>query len=348
MKLLTLNNMPLESSLDVTIIMPIYNEEAFIARSLQAVLEQDYPVEHLEILVVDGMSTDGTREIVSALQSQCSNVKLLDNPGRIVSTALNIGLRHVQGNIVILVGGHCEIAPDYVAQCARYLQAHQDVAVVGGALETIGETPIAQAIAVAMSSSFGVGGVTFRTGSEQEALVDTVAFGAYRREIVDAAGLFDEELVRNQDDEYNYRIRKMGGKIYFVPTIKARYYSRGNLRSLWRQYFQYGFWKVRVLQKHPFQMHIRQFVPAIFVSALIASVLWAAFSTTGIVLFALVVGVYLWANLLASLSAAIKRGWRYLAFLPIVFSTLHFSYGFGFICGLWRWRNRWQREEFVL
>lgn len=325
----------------VAVIMPIYNEEAFIARSLGAVLGQDYPGEHVEILVVDGMSTDRTREIVTEIQSHVAQVQLLDNPDKIVSAALNIGVNHARGSIIILVGGHCEIASDYISRCVEFLQAHPDISVVGGVLETIGETATARTIALAMSSPFGVGGATFRIGGQQATPVDTVAFGAYRREAIETAGAFDEELVRNQDDEYNYRIRKLGGSIYFVPSIKTRYYSRGTLTSLWQQYFQYGFWKVRVLQKHPFQMHWRQFVPPLFLFTLVFLAMWALFSTEGLLGLVLLALSYLLANLLASFITAAKSGWRYFALLPIVFSILHLSYGSGFWAGLLRFLNRW-------
>ena len=165
------------------------------------------------------------------------------------------------------VDGHCEIASDYVRRCVEHLRRGEADG-VGGSIETIGATPPSRAIALAMSSRFGVGNSAFRTERAATHLVDTVPFPAYTREMMRRAGPFDEELVRNQDDEFNFRIRELGGRILMAADVRSRYESRGSLRSLARQYFQYGYWKVRVMQKHPRQMSARHFVPAAFVSAL--------------------------------------------------------------------------------
>ncbi|MEM8931145.1 MAG: glycosyltransferase family 2 protein, partial [Acidobacteriota bacterium] len=262
----------------VTVIMPVRDEGAYIDRSLGAVLAQRYGFDRMEILIVDGRSRDDTRERARSLAARHPDavVEILDNPGRTAPCALNIGLEAARGEIVVRVDGHCEIGPDYVAQGVRHLVGDgvEPVDGVGGPLETIGETPTARAIAAAMSSRFGVGGSAFRTAGAEidDRLVDTVAFPAYRREIFDQIGLFDQELVRNQDDELNYRLRKNGGRLRLTADMPARYYSRGNFAKLWSQYRQYGFWKVRVLQKHPRQTSLRQFVPAAFVGALAATV----------------------------------------------------------------------------
>jgi succinoglycan biosynthesis protein ExoA len=325
----------------VSIIMPIRNEADFIARSLDAVLSQDYPPELMEIILADGMSTDGTREIVQAFQGEHPNLRLIDNPGGIVSTGLNRALRKATGEVVVRVDGHCEIGQSYVRRCVEHLQ-NDDVDGVGGPLETIGNTPVARVIATAMSSKFGVGDSAFRTIGNKTMLTDTVAFPAYTRAILRRGGMFDEELVRNQDDEYNYRLRKMGAKILLATDVRSRYYSRNSLRSLWRQYFQYGLWKVRVLQKHPRQMRLRQFVPPTFVGTLLVSMILACFSPLGRVLMALVIGAYVLANLTASIWTVRKGGGLYLVLLPVVYATLHLSYGLGFLVGLVKFRDRWR------
>jgi hypothetical protein len=258
---------------------------------------------------------------------------------------LNRAIEIARGEVMIRVDGHCEVPPDYVRQCLEALEQNgmRDGVLlgVGGPIETIGETLVARTIAAAMSSVFGVGGSAFRVGTDRQRNVDTVAFPAYPKATLDAVGPFDEELVRNQDDEYNYRLRAMGGRVVLCPEIKSTYYSRSSLRSLWRQYSQYGYWKVRVMQKHPKQMQPRQFVPGLFVLALgltllaglAMPILWTA--------FALVAGSYLVANLAASIAVAVRRGWSLLPLLPVVFATLHVSYGVGFIWGLVRFANRW-------
>lgn len=333
----------------VTIIMPIRNEAAYIEHSLAAVLAQDYPANRLQLLVVDGCSTDETREIVQRIiderrkaNSQNSpSITLLDNPQQIVSTALNIGLAHAKGGVIMRVDGHCEIPSDYVTGCVALLQ-QEGVECVGGPIETIGETATAQSIAVAMSSSFGVGGSAFRTVKNRILLVDTLAFGAYTREAIERCGLFDEELVRNQDEEYNYRLRKLGGRILLSGDIRSRYYSRGTLRKLWRQYYQYGFWKVRVLQKHPRQMQPRHFVPPAFVATLLGGALFAPISPLIRRLWTFVLVLYLTANVVASWLTAAKRGWRHFPLLPVVFAILHISYGLGFLVGLIKFADRWE------
>ncbi|HEX9004828.1 MAG TPA: glycosyltransferase family 2 protein, partial [Blastocatellia bacterium] len=254
--------------------MPVRNEADYIANSLGAVLEQDYPADLMEIIVADGMSTDATREVVRSLQARFPNVRLIDNPGKIAPTGLNRAINEARGDIIVRVDGHCEIEPDYVRRSVEHLQndgPHGRVDGVGGPIETIGETAMAEVIAAAMSSSFGVGGSAFRTVKGRTMLTDTIAFPTYTREIIERGGEYDEELVRNQDDEYNYRLRKMGANLLLASDVRSRYYSRGTLKKLFKQYFQYGFWKVRVLQKHPRQMSLRQFVPPLFVSSLLLS-----------------------------------------------------------------------------
>ena len=247
--------------------MPIRNEADFIARSLGAVLEQDYPHECMEVLVADGLSTDSTREVIvrMAADHPAVTVRILDNPGKIVPTGFNIALAAAAGEIIVRVDGHTIIDPDYVRQCVALLQ-NTAADNVGGRMTAVGRGTFGEAVALATSSPFGVGGARFHY-SDQEEWVDTVYMGAWRREVFDKVGGFDEELVRNQDDEFNYRLRASGGKILLSPTINSRYYNRSTVRSLWRQYYQYGYWKVRVLQKHPMQMSraslFRPFLPSV-------------------------------------------------------------------------------------
>jgi hypothetical protein len=218
------------------------------------------------------------------------------------------------------------------------------VDVVGGPIETIGETPVACTIAMAMSSSFGVGGCAFRTVTDKTMLVDTAAFAAYKREIIDRVGVFEEELVRNQDDEYNYRLRKLGGKILLSSAVRSRYYSRGTLRKLCCQYFQYGYWKVRVAQKHPRQMKLRHFIPAALMMTWLVSALLAPFHQAALFLLCATVALYGAANVCASVLACRAGSWSHLPLLPITFATLHFSYGLGFLTGLVRFALRWRTQ----
>lgn len=329
----------------VSVIMPVRNEAAFIRRSLGALLAQDYPKEQMEIIIADGMSTDDTRQIIEEIKNETKiPIVVVDNTKGIAPSGLNCALNESKGEIIVRVDGHCEIEPDYISNCVAHLQADKADG-IGGPIQTIGETFRAQVIALAMSSTFGVGGSAFRTINDREMPVDTVAFPGYTRAIIEKAGLFNEELVRNQDDEYNYRIRKLGGRILLSPDIRSRYYSRSSFKSLWRQYFQYGYWKVRVLQLHSRQMSLRQFVPFVFVASIIVLSGLAVFSVYGRWLLALLLGSYLLANLVASLLTAIKTELKFFPLLPISFAILHFSYGWGFLIGLIAFRNKWREPQ---
>jgi glycosyltransferase involved in cell wall biosynthesis len=324
----------------VTVVMPIRNEADAIGRSLAAVLSQDYPHDLLEVIVADGRSTDRTLEMVETFLARDPRVRLCDNPGRIVPTGLNTAIALARGEIVVRVDGHCEIAPDYVRRCIGHLRRGEADG-VGGSIETIGATPSSRAIALAMSSRFGVGNSAFRTERAATRLVDTVPFPAYTREILRRAGPFDEELVRNQDDEYNFRVRELGGRILLASDVRSRYESRGSLRSLARQYFQYGYWKVRVMQKHPRQMSARHFVPAAFVSALVASGLAALAIPGARTAFIGLAAIYAAAYLLVSAVVLRRAGSGPLLLLPVAFATLHLAYGAGFLFGLLRFAGRW-------
>lgn len=317
----------------VSVIMPIRNEENFIEHSLGAVLRQDYPADRLEVIVMDGMSADRTVEKVLSIANQSNvPVKTIKNTGQTAPFGLNLGINQSTGEIIVRVDGHTIIESDYVKECVAALQS-SDAANVGGRMNAFAENIFGQAVALATGSPFGVGNARFHY-SQKEEIVDTVYLGAWRREVFETVGLFNEELVRNQDDEFNYRLRAQGGKILLSPKIKSRYYNRSTWRSLWQQYYQYGFWKVRVMQLHPRQMSLRQFVPAIFALSLFVGGVLTLFNNIGIYFLVAVAGVYLLAALIFSVKISIKKGYKFLLLLPICFLTLHLSYGTGFLIGL--------------
>ena len=325
----------------VSIIIPVRNEAAYIDRCLASILDQTYPKNRIEIIVADGMSTDDTRTMIRKIAATSKiPFRIVDNPQKIAPTGLNRAIEQAAGDVIIRVDGHCEIDPNYVTNCVILLESDRTDG-VGGPIETIGETTKAAAISKAMSSKFGVGGSAFRTVMDREVFTDTVAFPAYTRNIIERAGPFNEELVRNQDDEYNFRIRKLGGRILLSPTIRSRYFSRGTFSSLWRQYFQYGYWKVRVLQLHPRQMSLRQFVPFGFVVSILVLTVSALFFGPLLFVLAGVVSAYVTANLAASLIAT-KARIRSLAYVSLSFCILHFAYGCGSLVGLTVFRDRWR------
>jgi dTDP-4-amino-4,6-dideoxygalactose transaminase/glycosyltransferase involved in cell wall biosynthesis len=325
----------------VTVIMPVRNEALYIRRSLGAVLSQEYPVDRLEILVADGMSEDGTRDIVRTFQAQRPNLRLVDNPGKVVPTGFNLALREARGEIIVRVDGHSEIALDYVNNAVEEL-LRTGADNVGGPVTPVGEGGFGVVAALAQTSGFGGGGGRFHE-SDREEWVDTVCMGVWRREVFERIGMFDEEMVRDQDDEFNYRLLERGGRIFRSPRVKSAYTVRTTPLSLWRQYFQYGYWKVRVMQKHPLQMRYRQFAPPAFVAALLAFGALAALLPFGGRLLAYLLGVYLVGTVIGSAVTASRHGWVFFPLLPLAYVIMHVSYGLGFLCGLVAFAGRWRK-----
>ena len=325
----------------VSVLVPVRNEGAHIRATAAAILGQDYPADRFEVLFADGRSTDSTRSVLEGVAASEPRLVVVDNPRGIVSTGLNAALRIARGDYVVRVDGHTEIAPDYVRACVDTLE-RTGADNAGGRMTAVGVGAFGRAVAAATSSPFGVGGARFHY-SDREEWVDTVYLGAWPRAVFARIGLFDEELVRNQDDEFNYRLRAAGGRIFLTPAVKSRYTVRGTPRSLFSQYFQYGFWKVRVLQKHAAQMRPRQFVPPSFVLALVAtSVL--ALGLPAIPAARLPVLVLLAAYILAIAAAVAvetRRQGANPALLAFVFPILHVAYGAGFLIGLMRFAGRW-------
>ncbi len=327
----------------VTVIMPIRNEVSFIERSLAAVLAQDYPADRLEVLVVDGVSSDGTRDIVQRMLAGRPNARLLDNPRRIVSTALNRGLAEARGEVIVRVDGHTVIAPDYVQRCVEAI-VETGAECVGGPMHAVGETPFGEATALATSHPFGVGSSRFHYAAEPQP-VDSAYMGAWPRQVFDRIGRFDEELIRNQDDEFNYRLRAAGGRIWLYPRIRSTYYARSTFRSLWRQYFQYGYWKVRVFQKVPGSAQWRHWAPPLFALAVVGGLPAALLLPAVRPCYAGGLVLYFVVNLVVSARLAAHAGWRHLTRLPLAFATLHLAYGLGFWAGMARFGPPWRHPR---
>lgn len=315
----------------VSVLVPVRNEERYIERCLYSVAAQEYPRDRIEVIVIDGMSDDATRAIVGRFAAESTLALLLiENPRHKPAAAMNIGLTHARGDIILRVDGHAALAPDYVRRCVRALEA-SPADCAGGVLLSEGDTYAGRGIALAMSSRFGVGDAAFRTGGEGGE-VDTVAFGAYRREVFQRLGGFAEDIDRGEDDEFNYRLRDAGGIILLVPEARASYTVRGDFRGLARQYYGYGRAKPEVLSRHPAQARWRQFVPAAFVAALGWSARRAILGRPGALRGLL--SLYTLVATIATLSAARGRGWRYLPPVAAAFGCLHVSYGAGFLAGM--------------
>lgn len=327
----------------VSVVIPMRNEAASIGACLEAVLAQEYPEELLEVLVVDGDSDDDSAAVVEEIgRSHGGRVRLLHNPARIVPPALNLAIREARGEVIVRVDGHTRIAPDYVRAGVEAL-TRTGADNVGGPMIAVGGGVWGDAVARVTSSRFGVGSY-FHFGTEERE-VDTVYLGMWPRAVFGRIGLFDEELVRNQDDEWNYRLRKLGGRVVLTPAMRSQYQNRQSLRRLALQYWQYGMWKVRVLQKHPRQMSWRHFVPPGFVALLASLGVAAPFAAPAAWLLGGVAGGYLAAIALLSANLSAADGVRAWAAAMVTFAVIHICWGAGFLAGLVRFARRWLQAE---
>ena len=315
----------------LSVVVPVYNEEHYIHKCVSSMLEQDYPKAHMEWFFVDGMSTDKTREILAQYQKEYPGlIHVLDNPNKIVPYAMNIGIRQCRGQYIIRLDAHAEYAADYFTKCVEVLE-ETGADNVGGVMETKARTPIGATIAKMLSSKFGVGDAQFRIHG-QDGYVDTVPFGAFRREIFDKIGLYDERLVRNQDSELNYRIIHNGGKIYLSSKIKLAYYCRDSVKGIVKMARMNGKWNIITSKFCPGSMRLRHFIPFFFVMSLIGmpilTLLWHPFGW----LFALEMLAYFSLDALFSHKAAgnLKEFFQLMALFP----TFHIAYGWGSLEGI--------------
>jgi len=315
----------------VSIVIPCRNEEDFILRCLDSVYNSDYPAELIEVLVCDGKSDDKTPALVEEYARKKSGVRYLVNENITTPFALNLGITNSQGGVILILGAHTELAANYISECVAVFNLMPDVWCVGGVLHNVSSDELTASVSLAMSSPFGVGNAHFRTGAK-DGFVDTVAFGAYRKEVFEKIGLFDEELARNQDDEFNYRLLKNGGKIWLSTATSATYYVRSSFQKLFKQYFQYGYWKVYVNKKHKSITTLRQLVPAVFVMGLFSLMVMVILFPYRWEYLVLLLGIY---GAGASLFA-LKVAESINQFFAVLYSffILHMSYGMGYVEGI--------------
>jgi glycosyltransferase involved in cell wall biosynthesis len=321
----------------VSIVVAARNEARTLEKCLLALQAQTYPSDKLEILVADGRSEDGTPDIVRRFGSDDARIRLVDNPNRTTPHAFNAGLRSANGSILGIMSAHAEATPDYVSRAVAGLHATGAWA-IGGRIIRAGVTPLQTAIASVTSSPFGVGDAkhNFAMGSGS---VETVFPGMWPREVLERVGIFDSELERNQDDELSFRIREAGGTIWYDPTIAVVYQPRGTLRGLFRQYREYGMWKVRVWQKHPRALRPRQLAPPLWVAALVGGAAAGFVTSAGWLVASGAGGSYLVVMSIASRRLA--GGGSSALDVMKVFATLHLAYGIGVWQGLVRFAPRW-------
>lgn len=330
----------------ISILLPIRNENDHIEETLDSIIQQEL-TDSIEILVADGMSDDGTREKLQKYQSQYEFLKVIDNPEKIVSTGFNRALSKSKGQFIIRVDGHSKLQSNFIQRCID-IHSQMNVDCVGGSTIHLGDGIIGESIAMAQASLFGVGGVEFRKEQAIGKFVDTLAFGAYRRNVFKTLGGYDEELVRNQDDEFNFRMIQNGKKLWLDPIVKSYYVPRNSFLKLFKQYFQYGFYKIRVFQKRSGFASWRHLIPFAFVMSLIISI-WL-FMVNWNLLSLIPIGIYLSASILFTSKEIFhkkKRKIISILILPITFFIIHFSYGLGSLFGLVRFINSWGNKEII-
>ena len=320
----------------LSVICPIYNEEKYIAQFLDSLLQQDYPKDDLEILLVDGMSKDRTREIVADYTAKYPFIRLIDNPDKIVPYAMNRGIDAAKGDIIIRLDAHASYQPDYFSVLVNGLQRLK-ADNVGTVCKTdvLNKTPKTLAIREVLGNKFGVGNSTFRTGIDHEQEVETVPFGCWRKEVFEKYGLYDVRLVRNQDIELNKRIKRGGGKIYILPDTYCTYLARETWSALAKNNYGNGKWNILTVYytKMFSSLSLRHFIPLLFLLSLIVPTLLALIWWPFILVSVASLLAYLCLVSIISFNLARRKGLNFF-YLVVTFFVLHLSYGWGSLMGI--------------
>jgi glycosyltransferase involved in cell wall biosynthesis len=320
--------------LKVSIIVPCYNEQSTIRLLLDALREQTFPRSEMEVIIADGLSRDGTREVIAAFQKNYPDldVHVVDNMRRSIPSAVNCAIEASRGEIIVRLDAHSKPYPDYVQNCVDALDDGRGDT-IGGVWEIHpgAETWIAKSIAVAAAHPLGVGDAFYRH-TKQAAEVDTVPFGSFHRSLVDRVGYFDESLLTNEDYEFYVRVREAGGKIWLDPSIRSIYFARATLGQLARQYRRYGFWKWRMLRRYPKTLRWRQALPPLFVFSIVVLGLGSIFIPTLRFVLAGELLMYFSVLIYTGLRAALRKRKPYLFLgLPLAIPVMHVSWGGGFL-----------------
>ena len=329
----------------VSVVMPVYNEEKYIEKCVDSLLMQDYPIEKMEWIFVDGCSKDKTVECLERYQNKYPKlIKILNNPHKIVPYAMNIGIEASCGKYIVRLDAHADYATDYISKCIYYLE-NTDAENVGGVAETKANGFMGNAIAKMLSSKFGVGNSQFRTNG-QSGYVDTVPFGAFKREVFSKYGGYDERLVRNQDNEMNFRIRKNGGKIYLANDIRLSYYCRDSIKGISSMARKNGMWNVITMKLCPGSMGMRHFIPLLFVVSVLGLAVLSFVHLAFLMLLCAETALYLLLDVFFSLKQAssVKEFFA----LIILFPIFHVCYGFGSVIGLTKlFSKKFRKNHYV-
>lgn len=316
----------------ISVIIPCRNEAKYIFDTVSSVIKQKNVSNNIEIIVVDGMSEDGTFEIVYKMMQKDQRIILLKNEKKNTPVALNIGIKKASGDFILILGAHARIDEFYISSCTKIFNKYNDVDCAGGPINSIGNGNLSKAIAITMSSPIGIGNAKHRF-PEYEGYAEMACFPMYKSEVFTKIGMFDEELIRNQDDDFSFRLRLKGGKIFISPEAKSYYFVRDNLKKLFEQYFGYGYWRIALLKKHKLSISFRHQIPFLFFSIVILLLI------TGIYFDRLIISVivpiiYITALIIFTILEAINTRKFLIVLLPVVAFVLHFSYALGFLSGL--------------
>lgn len=332
----------------VSVIVPCLNEEKTIQLLLNALLNQTYPLNLLEVVIADGLSEDRTRDVICEFQTSHPelSINVIDNPKRHIPGGLNLAIQAAAGEYIVRLDAHSIPQPDYIARC---IEAHQQGLAenVGGVWEIRpqNDTMIARAIASAAAHPLGVGDAKYRYSDNAE-YVDTVPFGSFKKAYLTGMGAFDESLLTNEDYELNTRIRQNGGRIWLDPLIRTVYFARQNLGDLARQYWRYGFWKAEMIRRYPRTLRPRQALPPIFVAGLAALLLLGLVFRPALMLFELFSGIYLIVLLAVGIQIAIKKkDISMIVGVPLAIATMQLVWGAGFIVGMITRQNEKKPEK---
>ncbi len=319
----------------ISVIIPCRNEEKYISKTILSLLNQKGIEDDLEILVVDGMSDDKTREIISKIQNEYSNLRLIENKQKVTPVAMNLGIRAAKGMYIAIMGAHSEYEPDYLYHCIKNFEKNPEIGCTGGTIISEAETNFGKATAIAMSHPIGVGNAKHRY-PDYEGYAEGACFPVFKKSVFNKIGMYDENLVRNQDDELNLRLTKNGLKVFLSPKAKSTYYVRETPGKLFKQYFDYGYWRVAVLKKHRMPASFRQLVPILFVLSILSLIIISPFIPVGPFLTSFILPIiYIVVLLFFTFRVIFKNGFRIGIYFPLSVIILHFSYAFGFIKGWW-------------
>jgi glycosyltransferase involved in cell wall biosynthesis len=322
----------------VSIIIPVYNEEKTISKTLESLLNNDYKA--IELIVIDGMSTDKTKEVAKEYASQYpTKIKILENPKKYTPAGLNIGIQNASGKYIMIASGHATYSENYISACVEALESNL-CNVAGGLMETLprNNTPKAIAISEVLKHPFGIGGAKYRTGVENNEYVDTVAYGIYKKEIFENIGLFDERLIRNQDIEFNLRLKRAGYRIMLIPQAKSYYYARDTFKKLWQNNYSNGFWVTHSSKYVKRAYRLRHLIPLLFVVYLLTLLITCSIPVIPTLLkavYSIPFLLYISISTIHSFKIASRYGNFKLFFYSFMaFLTLHVSYGIGSLAGI--------------